>query len=484
MAKGLIIPSADEMAPTLDESIEATATADGTEDPDSNSEKPLDSSLNTPVTPPRLQVSDFSHDRTEGVLFSPIEHVSEEQISRGYVNEMTSAPELPPRAPNLPPRKVNNVPTQMDKSTACLIMERESLYDYTIKQFKSMGFLSTTTDVNADILKAEYDVERFNYDLIEEAILFKVVTKVKYLNDDIFNMIKPPSSNPDRRNYVSSIVNELAALKEFKFKDTLIDDCILIYSLLETTDLVESQDATDAELPVSPLVILLLYFTKGDKLVCLIMGYVIHQFILNPANNQRFLFMLLRSIEDSNSLLMLKNIHSIKETFVQEVTENGYWIEKLNSWFENGSLNLTLKNLIIYGPFSLIGDLTLRIPDFYAYQIEFDSLNHANNKEINLKNSNDRLKLQLNKLKNDYTNLLVNFQQLNGELMRVKTLIKMKSDANHQLQSDLDGLNLKLNNNISQFDVLKVRKDKNNEIELVNEGLRREIEKLQRQLAK
>lgn len=517
--RGLIIPSINSDDQFINTDISNSPPSLPQRDPGFDKLDQEDS-IKTPIMEPntsnlQLDIHDFKLDRSEGVLFSPASIKTSFNVDNGVINDISEPPQLPQRAPQLPQRKNdydNNqhqqqhhyhdpFPIGMDPITKTLIMERQYQVDYTIDEFKRCG-LTTKLKLNNSVGNGDgdlndivqYAIRIFDYESIDKHQLYKLLMNTKIIDSSIFDMVNPSTNDSKLYEQIDKLVNEMKSVFEstklagdndlqFKFKN----DLVKLYTLLGTTSL--------GEIEPSPLIIMTLLFC-GDILVTLVLAFMIHCFVFGNGgiSNEQFQFALLRSIEEVDYKYTLKMIsQEEEENFQINLNNNDLWMERVLHWDTQGILPKVFNNLIIYGPLSLIGDcidkftnleIDIGIPRFDRYLQEFNSLNgdelkeQGNYKLTELKDTHFQLEGYLENLKNRYTDLLTNFQQLNGESMRVKALEKMKINDNSELVAENSELQSQIENLIGNYEVLRVRVEKNREMEKVNDGMKVEISRL------
>lgn len=504
--KGFVIPSiTTEDVPVLastpppplperDFALEGTEM-DPPNTPPPQHQPPLANPLNLEVTTTQLDFNDFKLDRSEGVLFSPASVKTGFNVTDGVINDISEPPILPPRAPQLPERKPSRAhyhhafPPGMDPVTQTLISERQCQVDFAIDEFTNAGFTRSQGITSDDtLIEAECAVKMFDYDSVDKHLLYKVLLETKKIDGTIFDMVEPLESSP-LRDEINQLVESLSVIfkatklaSSGELMDKFQNDLIKIYQLLSTTSLGEG-------ISPSPLVVVTLLFC-GDVLVTLVTAFVIHHFILNSEFNDQFRFSLFRSVEDVNPFKMLELVTSGVEVVQSQITKSEFWLHLVLKWDNDNIIPKVFNNLIMYGPLSLIGDSlgcftqseSPAIPRFDKHLIEFNGVNDnkgsENLKVADLKDTNVQLSEYLAGLKQRYTDLLTNFQQLNGESMRVKALIKMKREENDKLKTQSAGLQGEVEAIVGHYEVLRVRLEKNKEMEAMNEAMRLEIERM------
>lgn len=501
-----------------------------------------------PGTTLELDVNDFRFHRSEGILFSPASTYTPAPLVEGTVLDISSPPPLPERAPHLPPRRHVTFPSEMEPITRALVGEAMAQTEWAHGEFERCGLATTAAVADPDLADAEHAAAKFDYKAVEKHLLYRVLAKTKKVDASVLEMVDGAAYMERVELLVQSLAPLLAATALPKSPDLLSkfhSDLARVYAILSTTCVGETAP--------NAVVATLLLFT-GDVLVTLVVGLLVHHFVLNQAHNEQFRFCLLRAVEGVKSDVLLNMLATSKVggEALEELTMPEFWLDRVLEWNANDTLPTVFNNLIVYGTLSLVGDVVgfytsgsseeasssaqgsthpvdpvdpkgtegtaaptgstgstgftgstdptsptgttgtapapasgaghPHIPRFDVFLQEYNALHEGNSVSSPptgaleaQRETNTNLQQHLQALRTRYTDLLTNFQQLNGEAMRVRALEKMKSDANRALREESANLQKDIEAALAHFEVLRVRLEKNRDIERLNEGMRAEI---------
>ncbi|GMG22931.1 unnamed protein product [Ambrosiozyma monospora] len=235
-------------------------------------------------------------------------------------------------------------------------------------------------------------------------------------------------------------------------------------------------------------------------------------------HDDRFLFLLIRSLEQLDSKLLMeiyKEKVEVLDYFQDLLLTKEFWISLIGVLKSKNLWEKFIHQIMVYGVTSIVD--TLLICHFHPEQLkkisvlsnlikfdkEYDLLNHKEDVQkspaspssiaSSKKSESDTLakeKFKLHKLQEDlstknkkYNDLLNNYKQLNEERFSDEAVIRKLKLANAELQKQFRTNDSKLNTLLSNFEVIKINNDKNREIDLMNDDLRADIERLTGEIA-
>ncbi|AOA65235.1 Hypothetical protein PP7435_CHR4-0125 [Komagataella phaffii CBS 7435] len=246
--------------------------------------------------------------------------------------------------------------------------------------------------------------------------------------------------------------------------------------------------------------------------------------------NELFKFQLLRVLEANCPKLFGKLVEKLGDNlidFLQEwVNEDSFWIKILESdHFSNVIDDIILQSfkvLVLYIVQSLystqdviiekLGILTekeeyiqllnefisisessftnLSFQNLFTYEAEFNSLKQPLSEHItkksrlirSLKTKNHQLMVNKQRKQTQFNDLLANYQQLNEEKMNNELLVERLNRENSNLTKEIQAKQDQLDGYLSNYDVIKTTNDRNKEMDLMNNGLKKDMEQITKKI--
>ncbi|GMM30050.1 hypothetical protein DAMA08_027950 [Martiniozyma asiatica (nom. inval.)] len=195
-----------------------------------------------------------------------------------------------------------------------------------------------------------------------------------------------------------------------------------------------------------------------------------------------------------------KEIEPVNSTHVISISENSFknakvfnanqWDQLITILKENNQWEYTISQIKAFGTLSMIptivelapklglcsGDGNLQRLNIQRYYKEFYFFDQK--PFVTTDENYKKLKLEISSRQKKYTDMLNNFQQLNGESMRVDTIVKRQQLRNDELSQKKVALEKEIQKKVENWEVLRVTWEKVQKIEHMNDGIRKEVERL------
>ncbi|ANZ77848.1 BA75_04481T0 [Komagataella pastoris] len=176
-------------------------------------------------------------------------------------------------------------------------------------------------------------------------------------------------------------------------------------------------------------------------------------------------------------LYIVQSLHSNQDVIIEKLgilTEKEEFIQLLNesvSISETSFTKLSFQNL-------------------FTYEAEFNSLKQPLSEHItkksrlirSLRTKNHQLKVNKQKKQTQFNDLLANYQQLNEEKMNNELLVERLNRENSSLTKEIQAKQDQLDVYLSNYDVIKTTNDRNKEMDLMNSGLKKDMEQITKKI--
>ncbi|KAH3664016.1 hypothetical protein OGAPHI_004730 [Ogataea philodendri] len=215
--------------------------------------------------------------------------------------------------------------------------------------------------------------------------------------------------------------------------------------------------------------------------------------LYEQTNLRQLVFLVLRIVETIDASVLVRwwrEHESVYEYVAREVGSEQFWLRVTAA-----ELDVLLHRVVLYGFDSLAGDVAnllcgARVSAEVSSRVvlfshEFQLLGETVREPEELrrqKNKLHRLQEELEEKHAKYNELLNNYKQLNEEKFSNQTAIKKLEANNGQLRLKRNESERKLNALLSNYEVIRVNNEKNTEIHHVNEKLRAEISRMEKEL--
>lgn len=377
------------------------------------------------------------------------------------------------------------------------------------------------------LLKSTYEQKlNFKNDLIKVYSLLNSIHKTNNNNNN-------NNSNGDSDSGNSDVIPEKESEDKIGEKEEIADTPSDEKSA-DNDDLVKETNTTINRKMIEPnaLVAAFLYRCASPYILpqATVFATLINEFIFGK--KKEFHFLMLRAIESIDEKILIFNLDENTNPLSYLISlfeSNEFWCGLVLKLYENDKsssasknsnvhrLGLTnvLHNVVIYGMYSLINtiielryeleifglkkddkpvnekedqkplllDLTRFHREFLVLQDTAESRLISDSLD-QLSERNKDLKQQFEEKKKLYNELQQNFQQLNGEKISISGLIEKIESENVNLKAEKRSLEAKVEYALSQYDVIKQTVEKNKQVQQMNDSMRNEISRLEKEVAK